>query len=139
MVTFDQTLFALAKQIQWKLPEDYGKDKIVVMFDSLHIKMAALKTLEDWVDGSGWLQKLVQPEMTTPGTADSFLRAAPVTTQGKLTKSLQLHSISGSTVHMTDTVREKLQRQLISSSLKTEATREEMTSLSSSTCQSCWN
>ena len=76
VVTFDQTLFALAKQIQWKLPEDYGKDKIVVMFDSLHIEMAALKTLEDWVDGSGWLQELVQPETTTPGTADSFLRAA---------------------------------------------------------------
>ena len=29
VITFDQPLYALAKQIQWKWPEDYGEDKFV--------------------------------------------------------------------------------------------------------------
>ena len=45
----------------------------------LHIEMTALNTLGDWLQGSGWTQALVQAEITTAGTADSFLRAAHVT------------------------------------------------------------
>jgi hypothetical protein len=45
------------------------------MFGDLHIEMAALKTLGDWLQGSVWVSALVQAEITTPGTADSFLRA----------------------------------------------------------------
>lgn len=78
VITCDQPLFALAKQIQWKWPEVYGEDKMVVLFGGLHIKMAALKTLGDWLQGSGWVQALVQAEIATSGTADSFLRAAHV-------------------------------------------------------------
>jgi len=44
VVTFDQPLFALAKQIQWKWPESFGEDQIVVMFGGLHIEMVALDT-----------------------------------------------------------------------------------------------
>ena len=76
VVTFDQPLFALAKQIQWKWPQEYGEQKFVVVFGSLHIEMAALKTLGDWLQGSGWVQALVQAEITSAGTADSFLRAS---------------------------------------------------------------
>ena len=43
VVTLDQPLFALAKQIQWKWPEKYGEDNMVVMFGGLHIEMAALR------------------------------------------------------------------------------------------------
>uniref|UniRef100_UPI00358E92D9 uncharacterized protein n=1 Tax=Myxine glutinosa TaxID=7769 RepID=UPI00358E92D9 len=78
VVTVDQPLFALAKQIQWKWPESYGEDQIVVMFGGLHIEMAALRTLGDWLKGSGWVQALVQAEIVTAGTADSFLRASHV-------------------------------------------------------------
>ena len=39
VVTLDQRLFALAKQIQWKWPEKYGEDKMVVMFGGLHIEI----------------------------------------------------------------------------------------------------
>ena len=73
VVTLDQPLFALAKQIQWKWPEKHGEDKMVVMFGGLHFEMAALKTLGDWLRGSGWVQALVQAEIATPETADSFL------------------------------------------------------------------
>jgi len=53
VVTFDQALFDLAKQTQWKWPESYGEDQIVVMFGGLHIlEMAALKILGDWLQGS---------------------------------------------------------------------------------------
>ena len=31
VVTFDQPLYTIAKQIQWKWPEIYGEDKFVVM------------------------------------------------------------------------------------------------------------
>ena len=78
VVTFDQPLFALVKEIQWKWPQDYGEEKFVVLFGGLHIEMAALKTLGDWLQGSGWVQALVQAEITSAGTADSFLRASHV-------------------------------------------------------------
>ena len=79
VVTFDQPLFALAKQIQWKWPEQFGEDKVFVMFSGLHIEMAALKTLGDWLDESGWAKALVRAEITTTGAAESFLRASHVT------------------------------------------------------------
>ena len=49
------------------------------MFGGLHIEMASLKTVGDWLKGSGWVQALVQAEIATAGTVDSFLRAAHVT------------------------------------------------------------
>ena len=94
VATLDQPLFALAKQIQWKWPEKYGEDKMVVMFGGLHIEMAALKTLGDWLRGSGWVQALVQAEIATPGTADSFLRAAHVT------RTRRAHQITATTLHI---------------------------------------
>ena len=53
VIAFDQPLYAIAKQIQWKWPEVYGEDKFV-KFGGLHIEMAALKTIGDWLQGSGW-------------------------------------------------------------------------------------
>ncbi|KAG1664155.1 hypothetical protein GQR58_019968 [Nymphon striatum] len=78
VVTFDQPLFALAKQIQWKWPASYGEDQLVVVFGGLHIEMAALRTLGDWMQWSGWVQALVQAEIATAGSADSFIRASHV-------------------------------------------------------------
>ena len=72
VVTFDrQPLYAIFKQIQWKWPEMYGEDKFVVMFGGLHIEMAALRTLGDWLQGNGWVETLVQAEITTADTANS--------------------------------------------------------------------
>ena len=73
VVTLYQPLYAIAKQIQWKWP-----NKFVVMFGGLHIEMAALRTLGVWLQGSGWVEALVQAEISTASTADSFLRAAYV-------------------------------------------------------------
>ena len=79
VLTYDQPLYALAKQIQWTWPDDYGEYKFVIMFGGLHIEMAALKTIGDWLKGSSWVQALAQAEIATAGTADSFLRATHVT------------------------------------------------------------
>ena len=40
--------------------------------------MAVLKMLGNWLKGSGWVQPLVQANITTPGKADSYLQAAHV-------------------------------------------------------------
>ena len=76
VITFDQPLYALAKQVQWKWPGEYGEDKYVLMFGGLHIEMAVLKTLGDWLRDSGWVQALVQADIA--GISDSFLQATHV-------------------------------------------------------------
>ena len=79
IITCDQPLYTVAKEIQWSWPTTHGEDHFVVMFGGLHIEMAALKTLGDLLEGSGWSGALVQASVATPGTADSFLKASHVT------------------------------------------------------------
>jgi hypothetical protein len=45
VITFDQPLYTLAKLVQWNWPESYGESKFAKMFGSLHVEMAALKSL----------------------------------------------------------------------------------------------
>ncbi|MES9882849.1 MAG: hypothetical protein ABW185_18430 [Sedimenticola sp.] len=78
VIACDQPLFKLAKQIQWMWPETHGEDAFVVMLGGLHIKMTLLKALGDLLDGSGWTSTLVQANVATSGTADSFLKAAHI-------------------------------------------------------------
>ena len=54
VVVFDQPLYAIAKQVQWNWKEIYRNGKFVVMIGRLHTEMAALKTLGDWLEDSGW-------------------------------------------------------------------------------------
>ena len=46
------------------------------MLGALHIKMALRKALGDHLDGSGWTSALVQAEIATIRTSNSFLKAA---------------------------------------------------------------
>ena len=87
------------------------------MFDSFNFEMATLKTLGDWLDGSDWVQAQVQ---VLYYLQNGYFSCAQLmsSAQHELTKSLQLHSLSCSTEPMTATVRENLQRQMISSSLE---------------------
>ena len=79
VVAVDQPLFVIAKSVQWKWPLVYGEGKVVVMFEGLHIELAALKTLGNLLKSSGWTSALVQAGVATAGTADSFLTAAHIT------------------------------------------------------------
>ena len=77
VIALDQPLFALAKQIQWKMPE-FGEDKFVVMMGGLHIEMASFKMLGKWLSGSGWPEVMCNAGVATQGIAESFLSASHV-------------------------------------------------------------
>lgn len=94
VLTFDQPLFTLAKQIQWKWPEKYGEEKFVIMFGGLHIEMAALKTAGDWLESSGWAEALVEAEIATVGTADSLHKASHVM------RTRKAHQITAAAVYI---------------------------------------
>ena len=70
---------ALAKEIQWSWPEQLGEDHFVVMMGALHIEIAALRLLGDWLEGSGWTSLLESAEVFTRGVAESLLKASHVT------------------------------------------------------------
>ena len=68
VIAMDQPLFAIAKHIQWQLPNDFGEDKFVIMFGGLHIEMTVLKLLGDLLDGNGWTLALTEAGMASSGT-----------------------------------------------------------------------
>ena len=78
VVALDQPLYAIAKKIQWQFPEEYGIHKFVLMLGGLHTEMAFQSALGDWLDGSGWVQSLVQSSIASSGVAESFLRGNKV-------------------------------------------------------------
>ena len=45
VLTLDQPLYTIAKQIQWSWPSMYGEEKYVVLMGGLHIEMALLNVL----------------------------------------------------------------------------------------------
>ena len=88
VITADQPLYSLAKQIQWHWPHKYGEDKFVIMFGGLHIEMTALKSIGSMLEGSGWTGALVEADIASSGSADSFLSATNVT------KTRQAHQVT---------------------------------------------
>ncbi|KAK3730385.1 hypothetical protein QZH41_004674 [Actinostola sp. cb2023] len=79
VIAFDQPLYAVAKEIQWNWREKYGEDKFVIMFGGLHIEMAFLKLIGGWLEDSGWTTSLVEANIASSGTAESFIKATSVT------------------------------------------------------------
>jgi len=75
VITFDQPLFALAKQIQWHHSERFGEDRFLVMVGGLHMEMAVLRLLGNWLDGSGWVYFLVQAKVQHPALQIPFYLA----------------------------------------------------------------
>ena len=79
VTTFDQPLFALAKLVQWKWPVTHGESVHVVMLGGLHVEMALWNTLGDLLEASGWTTALVEADIASSGTADSFLKVSHLT------------------------------------------------------------
>ena len=50
--------------------------------------MAAFKVLGEWLDGSGWVNALIDADVATPGTAESFLKVS------HLAKTRRAHEIT---------------------------------------------
>ena len=55
-----------------------GENKFVIMLGGLHVEMACMKTMGDWLEGSGWTALLTEANIASFGTADSFLKAAHI-------------------------------------------------------------
>ncbi len=70
VMTLDQPLFAIAKKIQWTWPA-YGEDKFVLLMGGLHIEMALLAAIGDFLKGSGWAEMLAEAGVTTEGRAEA--------------------------------------------------------------------
>ena len=45
VITTDQPVYALPKQIQWKYPNTFGEGNLVIMMSRLHLEMAMLTVL----------------------------------------------------------------------------------------------
>jgi len=56
--------------------------------------MAALKVLGDWLEDSGWIEALVQANVASAGTAESFLKASHVK------RSRLAHEVTASSLHI---------------------------------------
>ena len=72
VVTVDQPLFAVAKQIQWQWPETFGEDKYIVILGGVHIEMAAFKTIGNLLKESWWTAVLTEAGIASSGTAEPF-------------------------------------------------------------------
>ena len=48
------------------------------MFGGLHIEMAVMKCIGEWLNGSGWVTALVNAGIASVGTAESFLKVSHV-------------------------------------------------------------
>jgi hypothetical protein len=93
VIAADQPLYAMAKRIQWTWPITHGEDSFVVMFGGLHIEMAILKVLGNWLEDSGWTSALTQANIASSGTADSFICASHVT------KTRHAHQVTVASLH----------------------------------------
>ena len=94
VITMDQPLYSIAKQIQWTWPDTFGEDKYVVVMWGLHIEMNVMKLLGDILTGSGWTAILVQSEVTTSGRADAILKGSHVT------RSRYIHQVKAAVLHL---------------------------------------
>ncbi len=94
VLTADQPVYALGKQVQWMYPEFYGEGNTVMMMGALHIEMAFLNGIGDWLEGSGWVELLVKAEVNTPGRAESFLSGSQVK------RSRYAHQVSCAAIYL---------------------------------------
>lgn len=94
VIAFDQPLFAVAKEIQWLWPSDYGENKFVIVFGGLHIEMAYLKVIGDWLERGGWTVALADANVATPGTVESFLKATSVT------RTRRVHQVTACSLYL---------------------------------------
>ncbi|VDI79807.1 Hypothetical predicted protein [Mytilus galloprovincialis] len=57
----------------------YGEDHFVMMLAPTH-RNGCVQSICSWLEDSEWTSVLENAQVTSPGTADSFLKASPVTT-----------------------------------------------------------
>ena len=83
VIAVDQPLFALAKEIQWRLGGVYNEDRFVFMLGGLHVEMASWKMLGKWLTGTGWAETVC-----SAGVVNLCLLQAILVEHGGRTKPL---------------------------------------------------
>ena len=86
-------MFAIAKRIQWSF-NDYGEDKFVVMMGGLHIEMAIMNVIGDWVADSGWAYLLSKVNVANIGSAELFEDVSHVM------KTCNAHQVTASALYI---------------------------------------
>ena len=74
VVTGDQPVYALMKQVQLLLPNEFS-DSFVKMGD-MHVEKAFMNAIGDWLEGSGWTEMYTHSKISTSGRVDSFLKSS---------------------------------------------------------------
>ena len=70
LVTADQPVYALGKQIQWRYPNE---GNIFWMLGGLHIEMTFMSAIGNWLNGSGWVEVFEHGSRFTLARVESFL------------------------------------------------------------------
>ena len=65
IITADQPVYTLGKQVQWMFPEMY--QNLIWMMGPLHIEMAYMSAIDDWLEGSGRIEVFERAKITTSG------------------------------------------------------------------------
>ena len=78
VIALDQPLYAIAKAIQWDPTTRFNEDNYFVFLGPLHKEMCE-KTLGDWVRDSGWVEMLIDADVTSPGRAEALVKTSHVT------------------------------------------------------------
>ena len=86
VITADQPVYTLGKQIQWMYPDEFGD--VFWMMDILHIEMDVLNLIGNWLDGSRWVDVFKKAFINTPGRVESFLKGTNVK------RSMYAHQLS---------------------------------------------
>ena len=93
IITGDQPVYALGKQVQWNYHDQFPD--IFWMMGPLHIEMAFLDAIGNWLDGSGWTDVFERAKISTTGRIESYL------TGRKVKRTRYAHQVSlASLVHL---------------------------------------
>ena len=76
--TADQPLYCLVKQIQWKFPNEFGPEKLLVLFGDLHLEKQTMAVLGNLLKDSGWVNVLEDAKVLPSGVAESVLSASHI-------------------------------------------------------------
>ena len=76
IITGDQPVYAIMKKLQWS---HQSVRDMVVMMGGFHTEKHSIKAIGDALQGSGWVDILVEAGVASSGTADGMLNAVHVT------------------------------------------------------------
>ena len=74
-------------------PSEIGDKELYVMFGDLHLEKQSIVVIGQLLEGSSWIELLVEAGITTSGVTQSFLTTSHIKKQGALMNSLWLHDI----------------------------------------------